>query len=54
MRLSTNQIKDGKLYNGYDYDKQAWVQKGKYVRCGHPEEMDCGCYGREHEGEDYK
>lgn len=37
--------------NGYDYDHQAWVVNGKYVRCGHPEAMDCGCYGRVHVGE---
>jgi hypothetical protein len=36
----------------YDYDKQAWVEDGKYVRCGHPEDTACICYGREHEGED--
>lgn len=35
----------------FDYDKQAWVQNGRYVRCGHPEAMDCRCYGRAHEGE---
>ena len=35
----------------YDYDRQAWVHNGRYVRCGHPEARQCGCYGREHEGE---
>jgi hypothetical protein len=39
------------LLNGFDYEHQAWVQDGKYVRCGHPETMQCGCYGREHEGQ---
>jgi hypothetical protein len=29
---------------------QAWVKDGKYIRCGHPEAMACGCYGREHAG----
>lgn len=35
----------------FDYDRQAWVKDGRYLRCGHPEHMVCGCYGREHEGE---
>lgn len=38
----------------YDYNRQAWVVDGLYVRCGHPEDMDCGCYGRAHEGEAYQ
>ena len=33
----------------FDYDRQAWVKDGRYVRCGH--ETDCKCYGRLHEGE---
>ena len=37
----------------YDYDNQAWSRDGKYVRCGHPESMDCKCYGKEHEGEPF-
>ena len=41
----------GLLVNGFDYDKQAWVVNAKYVRCGHPKEMQCKCYGRLHEGE---
>ena len=51
-RQSSDQYKEGRLINGYDYDNQAWVQNGKYVRCGHPEDMNCGCYGRVHEGEE--
>lgn len=35
----------------YDYANQAWIRNGKYIRCGHPENMNCGCYGRTHEGE---
>jgi hypothetical protein len=35
----------------FDYDRQAWVKDGRYVRCGHPENMDCGCFGRAHAGE---
>jgi len=34
----------------YDYTHQAWVADGKYVRCGHPEQMNCGCYGKENVG----
>lgn len=46
-------IKEKFLTNGYDYENQAWVEKGKYIRCGHPESMKCRCYGRLHEGEKY-
>lgn len=35
----------------FDYENQAWVVNGRYIRCGHPESMACGCYGREHAGE---
>lgn len=35
----------------FDYMHQAWVKDGLYVRCGHPETMDCRCYGKMHEGE---
>ena len=52
MRESDNQLDaDYTLISGYDYTNQAWVIDGKYIRCGHPDSMDCGCYGREHEGE---
>lgn len=50
MRTSNNKYKLGRLINGYDYDLQAWVVDGRYFNCGHPVGMDCGCYGREHEG----
>ena len=49
--IPRNKYKDGKLYNGYDYDNQAWVLKGKYVKCGHSENMNCQCYGKIHEDE---
>lgn len=35
----------------YDYEHQAWVVDGQYVRCAHPESIECACYGREHAGE---
>lgn len=50
MRISNDIYVDGRLVNGFDYDNQAWVVDGKYVRCGHPPNMNCGCYGRTHEG----
>jgi hypothetical protein len=33
----------------YDYKHQAYVVNGVYVACGHLD--DCGCWGKEHEGE---
>ena len=36
----------------YDYDNQAWVVDGKYVRCGHHDTMSCSCFGKLHEGEE--
>ena len=45
---------DDRLVNGYDYDRQVWVKDGRYLRCGHQDEMDCGCYGKEHEGEEVR
>lgn len=47
-RLSDDEYQDGRLINGYDYVNQAWVIGGLYVDCGHPEDMACNCYGREH------
>lgn len=35
----------------YDYYNQAWVVDGKYAACGHPESLDCNCYGKLHAGE---
>jgi putative ribosome biogenesis GTPase RsgA len=35
----------------YDYKNQAWVVSGKYIKCSHPTEMNCTCYGKLHEGE---
>ena len=33
----------------YDYENQAWLKDGKYIKCGHTN--DCECYGKKHEGE---
>lgn len=35
----------------YDYDRQAWVEHGVYVDCGHRAIIKCRCYGRIHAGE---
>ena len=35
----------------YDYDKQVWIQGGRYLSCAHPTTMACQCYGRLHAGE---
>ena len=35
----------------FDYEKQAWVQGGRWVNCEHPESLGCECYGRQHAGE---
>ena len=51
-RQSNDEYKEGRLINGYDYTNQAWVLQGKYVRCGHPVSMNCGCYGLTHEGQE--
>jgi hypothetical protein len=53
-RISNDEYAGGRLINGFDYTNQAWVEAGKYVRCGHPESMNCGCYGRVHAGEETK
>jgi hypothetical protein len=50
-RQSSNEFRNGLLWNGFDYEHQAWVVNGKYVRCGHPEAMNCGCFGKEHADE---
>lgn len=55
MRLSGDERDgNGRLVNGFDYDRQAWVVNGRYIRCGHPETMACKCYGREHAGQETK
>lgn len=35
---------------GYDYTNQAWIAGGVYIRCGHPDHMDCQCFGKIHAG----
>ena len=54
MRTTRDIYENGRMIWGFDYDKQAWVEDGKYVRCGHPDSMNCDCYGKIHEGEETK
>ncbi len=35
----------------FDYDHQCWIADRCVQRCGHPDGMDCSCYGREHSGQ---
>lgn len=56
MRFNVRRDEDGKAVLEeeavvYDYANQAWIRNGRYERCGHPESMDCRCYGKEHAGE---
>lgn len=37
----------------YDYQNQCWIVNGIVQDCGHPENDVCGCYGREHKGENH-
>ena len=57
-RTSNNEYRNGFLFDGYDYTRQAWVVDGKYVTCGHSwpnpltgKPTPCNCYGRAHAGE---
>ena len=57
-RQSSNEYRNGLLFNGYDYTNQAWVMDGVYITCGHvmPNPMTgkptpCKCYGKIHAGE---
>ena len=36
----------------FDYENQAWIIRGRYIRCGHHKNMNCKCYGKLHEGEE--
>lgn len=54
MRESNNELRNERLWNGFDYQRQAWVVDGKYVACGHPETVKCNCYGRLHAREEVR
>lgn len=38
-RLSGDEIRGGRVWNGFDYELQVWVVDGTLQRCGHPETM---------------
>ena len=50
--MSRNYYCEDKKEYSYDYDKQVWIQDGKYQDCNHPQAMDCQCYGRLHANEE--
>jgi len=52
MRTTGNEYDaTGRLIHGFDYEHQAWVRYGVYLRCAHPRDMACRCYGKLHAGE---
>lgn len=51
LALSEGWRAEGVKRSAFDYTNQAWVVDGAYIRCGHPEEMDCKCFGKLHVGE---
>lgn len=38
-RLSGDETRHGRVWNGFDYDLQVWVAHGIIQRCGHPDTM---------------
>lgn len=38
-RLSGDEIRGGRVWNGFDYELQVWVANGIIQRCGHPDTM---------------
>ena len=51
MRQSTNEMVAGMIKDGYSYEHQCWIVDFVVQNCGHPQDMTCGCFGREHQGE---
>ena len=45
-RLSDNEIVNGVIRNGYDYKNQCWIENYIVIRCGHPVNLNCKCFGR--------
>lgn len=54
LSLCSNRVYLNREGLGYDYDNQAWVVKGKYQSCSHPESMPCDCFSRLHAGENVR
>ena len=50
--MRTENRREERLINGFDYKNQAWVKDGKYQSCGHPQA--CRCFGKKHAGEETK
>jgi hypothetical protein len=38
-RLSGDEIRFGRVWNGFDYELQVWVANGIIQGCGHPQTM---------------
>lgn len=38
-RTAEDEIKDGRIYNGFDYQLQVWIVEGIIQPCAHPESM---------------
>jgi hypothetical protein len=38
-RLSGDEIRHGRVWNGFDYELQVWVLNGIIQCCGHPDAM---------------
>ena len=51
MRQSTNEMQAGAIKNGYSYEHQCWILNYIIQDCGHPATMPCGCFSRQHAGE---
>ena len=46
--LTASEAEEARTFR-FDYVNQAWIKRGRYVRCGHV--APCPCYGKAHEGE---
>ena len=42
-RQSSDEIKNGLVFNGYDYSLQVWVKNGVVQECNHPARMGARC-----------
>jgi len=41
-RMSSDELRRGRVFNGFDYRAQLWVVDGVVQRCGHPPSMRPG------------